>query len=97
MPDGNGAARPSRPPARTAVRRRFQTYRGVFDHAIRTSGLTAGSSGGGWFRETSGGKLALVSNTSIGPAGSAGWLAGPQLGAGAQQVFDTMSEKYGSR
>ncbi|MDQ8703478.1 hypothetical protein RCO28_13425 [Streptomyces sp. LHD-70] len=59
--------------------------------------MTAGSSGGGWFRETGGGKLALVSNTSIGPAGSNGWLAGPQLGDGAKRVFDTMSEKYGSQ
>ncbi|MFC7302662.1 trypsin-like serine peptidase [Streptomyces monticola] len=59
--------------------------------------MTAGSSGGGWFREISNGKLALVSNTSIGPAGSAGWLAGPQLGDGAKRVFDTMSEKYGNK
>ncbi|MDI3402518.1 trypsin-like serine peptidase [Streptomyces cavernicola] len=59
--------------------------------------MTAGSSGGGWFRSTGGGKLALVSNTSIGPAGSNGWLAGPQLGDGAKRVFDTMSEKYGSK
>ncbi|MGW0732584.1 trypsin-like serine peptidase [Streptomyces sp. NPDC002851] len=59
--------------------------------------MTAGSSGGGWFRQTSGGKFALVSNTSIGPAGSAGWLAGPQLGGGAKRVFDQMSKKYGGR
>ncbi|MDG4861857.1 hypothetical protein P8605_27320 [Streptomyces sp. T-3] len=56
--------------------------------------MTGGSSGGGWFREVSGGKLALVSNTSIGPAGSAGWLAGPQLGPGAERVYDYVSEKF---
>ncbi|MEV5609641.1 hypothetical protein [Streptomyces sp. NPDC052225] len=57
--------------------------------------MTGGSSGGGWFRVRAG-KTVLVSNTSIGPAENT-WLAGPQLGAEAQQVFDTMSEKYGSR
>ncbi|MFI6877123.1 trypsin-like serine peptidase [Streptomyces sp. NPDC050400] len=57
--------------------------------------MTGGSSGGGWFRND-GGKTVLVSNTSIGPASNT-WLAGPQLGQEAQQVFDTMSEKYGSR
>ncbi|MEV1025379.1 hypothetical protein [Streptomyces sp. NPDC050264] len=57
--------------------------------------MTGGSSGGGWFRVRDG-KTVLVSNTSIGPAGNT-WLAGPQLGREAQQVFDTMSEKYGSR
>ncbi|MFA3843077.1 MULTISPECIES: hypothetical protein [Streptomyces] len=57
--------------------------------------MTGGSSGGGWFRMVDG-KTQLVSNTSIGPAENT-WLAGPQLGKGAQQVFDTMSEKYGSR
>ncbi|MGV2918512.1 hypothetical protein [Streptomyces alfalfae] len=42
------------------------------------------------------GKTRLVSNTSIGPAENT-WLAGPQLGKGAEQVYDMMSEKYGSR
>ncbi|MET9495168.1 hypothetical protein [Streptomyces sp. NPDC006552] len=57
--------------------------------------MTGGSSGGGWFR-VRGGKTVLVSNTSIGPAGNT-WLAGPQLGREAEQVFDMMSEKYGSQ
>lgn len=55
--------------------------------------MTPGSSGGGWFRVVDG-KTELVSNTSIGPVTN-GWLAGPQLGAGAEQVYDTMSQKYG--
>lgn len=57
---------------------------------------TGGSSGGGWFSEGSDGKLALVSNTSIGPVTS-GRLAGPHLGKGAQNVFTAMSEKFGSQ
>ncbi|MFJ8824278.1 trypsin-like serine peptidase [Streptomyces sp. NPDC102467] len=57
--------------------------------------MTGGSSGGGWFRVRDG-KTVLVSNTSIGPATNT-WLAGPQLGQEAQQVFDTMSEKYGNQ
>ncbi len=57
--------------------------------------MTGGSSGGGWFRVV-GDKSQLVSNTSIGPADNT-WLAGPQLGSGAKQVFDNMSEKYGSQ
>ncbi|MEU3223140.1 hypothetical protein ABZ695_08255 [Streptomyces sp. NPDC006976] len=57
--------------------------------------MTGGSSGGGWFSEGSDGKLALVSNTSIGPVTS-GWLAGPHLGEGAQQIFTTMSRKFGA-
>ncbi|NEB80223.1 hypothetical protein G3I40_34205 [Streptomyces sp. SID14478] len=57
--------------------------------------MTGGSSGGGWFRVRDG-KNVLVSNTSIGPATNT-WLAGPQLGKEAQQVFDNMSEKYGNR
>ncbi|WP_394429651.1 trypsin-like serine peptidase [Streptomyces sp. SGAir0957] len=57
--------------------------------------MTGGSSGGGWFR-VRGGKTVLVSNTSIGPAGNT-WLAGPQLGREAQQVFDMMSEKHGNQ
>ncbi|MFF2848605.1 trypsin-like serine peptidase [Streptomyces sp. NPDC058001] len=57
--------------------------------------MTGGSSGGGWFRVRDG-KTVLISNTSIGPAGNT-WLAGPQLGTGAEELFDMMSEKYGSR
>ncbi|MER8035587.1 trypsin-like serine peptidase [Streptomyces hydrogenans] len=56
--------------------------------------MTAGSSGGGWFRVLPGGKTALVSNTSIGPAGSRGWLAGPQLGRGAKAAYDMVSAKF---
>ncbi|MFI6942619.1 trypsin-like serine peptidase [Streptomyces sp. NPDC050418] len=56
--------------------------------------MTAGSSGGGWFH-VKGKKTYLVSNTSIGPAGGSGWLAGPQLGSGAEELFLQMSEKYG--
>ncbi|MBC9718329.1 hypothetical protein H9Y04_37970 [Streptomyces sp. TRM66268-LWL] len=59
--------------------------------------MTAGSSGGGWFHVKADKKTYLVSNTSIGPAGSAGWLAGPQLGQGAEQLFLQMSEKYGDK
>ncbi|MFE9860455.1 trypsin-like serine peptidase [Streptomyces sp. NPDC005780] len=58
--------------------------------------MTGGSSGGGWFSETTDGKLSLVSNTSIGPV-TAGWLAGPHLGEGAQQIFTMMSDKFGAR
>ncbi|MFJ9679598.1 trypsin-like serine peptidase [Streptomyces sp. NPDC101194] len=58
--------------------------------------MTGGSSGGGWFSKGADGKLALVSNTSIGPVTS-GWLAGPHLGRGAQDVFTMMSEKFGGR
>ncbi|PKV88351.1 serine protease [Streptomyces sp. TLI_146] len=58
--------------------------------------MTGGSSGGGWFITGKSGKAELVSNTSIGPVTS-GWLAGPQLGAGAQQIFTQMSQKYGGR
>ncbi|MGW1009433.1 trypsin-like serine peptidase [Streptomyces termitum] len=56
--------------------------------------MTAGSSGGGWFRVLPNGRTALVSNTSIGPAGSRGWLAGPQLGRGAQSAYDLVSKKF---
>ena len=58
--------------------------------------MTGGSSGGGWFMSKPNGTLALVSNTSIGPV-THGWLAGPRLGAGAQQIYTMMSKKYGSR
>lgn len=57
--------------------------------------MTGGSSGGGWFRVV-GGKTELVSNTSIGPAGNT-WLAGPQLGRGAQALCENMSKRYGGR
>ncbi len=57
--------------------------------------MTGGSSGGGWFHVV-GKKTELVSNTSIGPITN-GWLAGPQLGPEAKQVFDTMSKKYGGQ
>ncbi|MFD5771640.1 trypsin-like serine peptidase [Streptomyces sp. NPDC127049] len=56
--------------------------------------MTAGSSGGGWFRALPGGKTALVSNTSIGPARGNGWLAGPQLGRGAKDAYDMVSKKF---
>lgn len=58
--------------------------------------MTGGSSGGGWFSKGADGRLALVSNISIGPVTS-GWLAGPHLGRGAQDVFTMMSEKFGGR
>ncbi|MFJ9319431.1 trypsin-like serine peptidase [Streptomyces globisporus] len=51
--------------------------------------MTGGSSGGGWFVEDSEGRPLLVSNTSIGPADQI-WLAGPQLGSEAQQMFDAL-------
>ncbi|MEU8852297.1 hypothetical protein AB0C70_40185 [Streptomyces sp. NPDC048564] len=54
--------------------------------------MTAGSSGGGWFTRQPNGKQALVSNTSIGPQDDNGWLAGPHLGADAEEVFDSVSE-----
>ncbi|MET8508355.1 hypothetical protein ABZV60_27500 [Streptomyces sp. NPDC004787] len=56
--------------------------------------MTAGSSGGGWFRVLPNGTTALVSNTSIGPAGSNGWLAGPQLGRGAKNAHEMISKKF---
>ena len=42
------------------------------------------------------GETTLVSNTSIGPQDNT-WLAGPQLGAGAESVYQHMSETYGGR
>ncbi|MFF9914612.1 trypsin-like serine peptidase [Streptomyces sp. NPDC013457] len=56
--------------------------------------MTGGSSGGGWFRALPNGTTALVSNTSIGPAGGNGWLAGPQLGRGAKNAHDMVSKKF---
>ncbi|TXS57249.1 trypsin-like serine peptidase [Streptomyces sp. t39] len=58
--------------------------------------MTGGSSGGGWFVQQPGGRTVLVSNTSIGPVTS-GWLAGPRLDSGAEQVFTMMSEKFAGR
>jgi V8-like Glu-specific endopeptidase len=57
--------------------------------------MTGGSSGGGWFRVVNG-KTELVSNTSIGPSNNT-WLAGPQLGKGAQELYENMSETYGGQ
>jgi V8-like Glu-specific endopeptidase len=57
--------------------------------------MTGGSSGGGWFRVMNG-ETTLVSNTSIGPQDNT-WLAGPQLGAGAETVYQYMSRTYGGR
>ncbi|MFF8292924.1 trypsin-like serine peptidase [Streptomyces sp. NPDC016309] len=58
--------------------------------------MTGGSSGGGWFIQKPGNKLALVSNTSIGPV-TAGWLAGPRLDRGAERIYTTMSDKFAGR
>lgn len=55
--------------------------------------MTGGSSGGGWFATMPGGKTALVSNTSIGPANNT-WLAGPHLGPEAQGVYNAISRKF---
>ncbi|MET9622069.1 hypothetical protein ABZZ37_15030 [Streptomyces sp. NPDC006464] len=55
--------------------------------------MTGGSSGGGWVAKGRDGKPALVSNTSIGPV-TAGWLAGPRLGAEAKGVYEAVSKKY---
>ncbi|WP_369273832.1 serine protease [Streptomyces sp. R11] len=57
--------------------------------------MTGGSSGGGWIRVVNG-ETKLVSNTSIGPEDNT-WLAGPQLGAGAEAVYQHMSRTYGGR
>ncbi|MGW1609901.1 trypsin-like serine peptidase [Streptomyces sp. NPDC002285] len=57
--------------------------------------MTGGSSGGGWVRVVNG-ETKLVSNTSIGPEDNT-WLAGPQLGAGAEAVYQHMSRTYGGR
>ncbi|MGW5424538.1 trypsin-like serine peptidase [Streptomyces sp. NPDC003943] len=58
--------------------------------------MTGGSSGGGWVATGQDGKPALVSNTSIGPV-TAGWLAGPRLGAEAKALYDGMSKKYANQ
>lgn len=57
--------------------------------------MTGGSSGGGWFRVVDG-ETKLVSNTSIGPEDNT-WLAGPQLGANAEALYQSMSRTYGGR
>ncbi|MFF1325859.1 trypsin-like serine peptidase [Streptomyces chartreusis] len=57
--------------------------------------MTGGSSGGGWFRVVNG-DTKLVSNTSIGPEDNT-WLAGPQLGRGAETLYQNMSRTYGGR
>lgn len=57
--------------------------------------MTGGSSGGGWFRVVDG-ETKLVSNTSIGPADNT-WLAGPQLGAEAESLYQNMSRTYGGK
>ncbi|MBU6536534.1 trypsin-like serine peptidase [Streptomyces mayonensis] len=57
--------------------------------------MTGGSSGGGWFRVVDG-ETKLVSNTSIGPLENT-WLAGPQLGRGAEAMYQNMSKTYGGR
>ncbi|MFK0296256.1 trypsin-like serine peptidase [Streptomyces sp. NPDC090442] len=57
--------------------------------------MTGGSSGGGWFVNR-GGKLTLVSNTSVGNP-TEGWQAGPYLGPVAQRVFTTISNKFAGR
>ncbi|MDT9694765.1 hypothetical protein [Streptomyces sp. P17] len=57
--------------------------------------MTGGSSGGGWFRVVDG-ETKLVSNTSIGPEDNT-WLAGPQLGANAEALYQNMSKAYGGQ
>jgi V8-like Glu-specific endopeptidase len=57
--------------------------------------MTGGSSGGGWFRVVNG-RTELVSNTSIGPSNNT-WLAGPQLGRGAEALYENMSKTYGGQ
>jgi hypothetical protein len=56
--------------------------------------MTAGSSGGGWFARKPDGELALVSDTSIGPAKNSTWLAGPHLGTQAQGVYEAVSQRF---
>ncbi len=57
--------------------------------------MTGGTSGGGWF-VTRGGKLTLVSNSSI-SSNAHTWLAGPYLGTEAQRVFNGISQKFANR
>ncbi|MEU5432224.1 hypothetical protein AB0G73_02475 [Streptomyces sp. NPDC020719] len=55
--------------------------------------MNGGASGGGWLTRRGDGRLALISNTSIGPT-PAVWLAGPRLGPEARKVFDTVSARF---
>ncbi|WP_406479199.1 trypsin-like serine peptidase [Streptomyces platensis] len=57
--------------------------------------MTGGTSGGGWFVNR-GGKLTLVSNTSI-SSNAHTWLAGPHLGPEAQRVFADISQKFANQ
>ncbi|MFF8369069.1 trypsin-like serine peptidase [Streptomyces lydicus] len=57
--------------------------------------MTGGTSGGGWF-VTRGGKLTLVSNTSI-SSNAHTWLAGPHLGPEAERVFAGISRKFANQ
>ncbi|MCK7622972.1 hypothetical protein MUU72_07650 [Streptomyces sp. RS10V-4] len=57
--------------------------------------MTGGTSGGGWF-VSRGGRLTLISNTSISSSAHT-WLAGPYLGPEAQRVFTTISTKFAGR
>ncbi|AOP50194.1 trypsin-like serine peptidase [Streptomyces lydicus] len=57
--------------------------------------MTGGTSGGGWF-VTRGGKLTLVSNTSI-SSNAHTWLAGPHLGPEAERVFTGISRKFANQ
>ncbi|MEV0369918.1 hypothetical protein AB0I10_08860 [Streptomyces sp. NPDC050636] len=54
--------------------------------------MTGGTSGGGWFVNR-GGKLTLVSNSSI-SSNAHTWLAGPHLGPEAERVFNGISRKF---
>jgi hypothetical protein len=58
--------------------------------------MTGGSSGGGWFARGSSGRQVLVSVTSIGTLDHT-WLAGPRLGAEAEDVFEAVSGKSPGR
>ncbi|MEU2339228.1 hypothetical protein ABZ770_21210 [Streptomyces sp. NPDC006654] len=55
--------------------------------------MTGGASGGGWVEKGADGKVALVSNTSIGPV-SSGWLAGPRFGTVAKGVYEAVSTEF---
>jgi hypothetical protein len=54
--------------------------------------MTAGASGGGWFAPMPDGRLALVSNTSIGTAAHT-TLSGPYLEGVAQQALAWIAQK----
>ncbi|MFD7815436.1 trypsin-like serine peptidase [Streptomyces sp. NPDC059785] len=57
--------------------------------------MNAGASGGGWFAQRPDGELALISNTSIGPADPV-WLAGPRLNSSARALYTAISESTAS-